>query len=131
MTLSRPTADTFKALTDVEAHLAIIIASLPALKVFFRRRVSGQLTKMRGSIRSMSTSSRPMVEEPPRVAGGWSKQPVHANITPCSPSSGYSDERSASFGSVYTLEMDTPKMPRYVDIVQAAKIPRCVRVESV
>ncbi|KAK5411110.1 hypothetical protein LTR06_006000 [Exophiala xenobiotica] len=129
------------ALTDLEAHLAIIIASLPALKVFFRRRVSGQLTKMRGSIRTMSTSSgaqlattiRPgqMVEEPAPVAMNWSKQPVHGDIAPCSPLSPCSDGRSASFGTVETLAIDTPNMPRYVDVVQAARMPKCARVETV
>jgi hypothetical protein len=96
---------------------------------------------MRGSIRTMSTSSgaqlattiRPgqMVEEPVPVAMNWSKQPVHGDITPCSPLSPCSDGRSASFGTVETLAIDTPNMPRYVDVVQAAKMPKCSRAETV
>lgn len=42
------------ALTDIEAHLAIICASAPALKVLFQRQLPVQLSNAHASIRSAS-----------------------------------------------------------------------------
>ncbi|KIW16841.1 hypothetical protein PV08_04031 [Exophiala spinifera] len=75
------------ALTDIEAHLAIIIASLPALKVLFRHRLSDPFRKISGSLRTMSTSSRtpsgmssfrsgPSRGQTQHVPVSWSKQHI-------------------------------------------------------
>jgi hypothetical protein len=105
-------------LTDIEAHLAIICASAPALKALFKSRVSHQLSHMHTSIRS--NSFRHGLSRANRTDSGHHAQ---SNKQPNGRShSGDADERDIESLSLQSYNHDKPLASRGVHIAELQRL---------
>jgi hypothetical protein len=111
----------------MEAHLAIICASAPALKVLFKRKVSHQLSNMHASIRSNSfrrTPSRSYRTTSSHHAES-KKQPhgrsSHATFESVSPN-GNEYEQDVESLSLQSYNHDKPLASRAVHIAELQRL---------
>lgn len=111
-----------KALTDMEAHLAIICASVPALKVLFKRQVSHQLSNVHASIRSNSFRRAPSRSYRQSGHHAAPKHQPPARFSRASSDSelptGHEHERDVESVSLQSYNHDKPLASRAVHIAE-------------
>ncbi len=120
--LSSLITDQAQALTDIEAHLAIICASAPALKVLFKRRMPGQFSNVHASIRSNSSRHAPYRLAPEEHASGrdntWKSRQLSQEIPLERTYQSRPDDSDVENVSLQSISTDKPLTSRYIHIAE-------------